>query len=121
MMRGGGAMPKLIAYCGLVCSDCPAYKATQSGDPQALAELAAQWSKEFKEEIAPDACLCDGCLPTDGRLVGYASQCKIRPCAIAKKVKNCGHCADYACDDLTAFFAMAPRARTTLEGVRRAL
>jgi len=25
-------MDKIIAYCGLVCSDCPAYIATQAGD-----------------------------------------------------------------------------------------
>lgn len=114
-------MAKLIAYCGLVCSDCPAYVATKSGDEEALAAVARTWSEQFKEDIAPEACLCDGCLATGGRLIGYASQCKIRPCAMAKTVKNCAHCADYACDDLTAFFAMAPSAKQTLEGVRRAL
>lgn len=114
-------MSKMIAYCGLVCSDCPGYQATQSGDAEALGRVAEKWSKEFGEEIAPEGCLCDGCLSTAGRLIGYASQCKIRPCAIAKQVKNCGHCADYACKELTTFFAMAPSAKATLEKVRRAL
>ncbi len=114
-------MSKLIAYCGLVCSDCPAYQATQSGDDEALAKVAAQWSVEFKEEIRPEACLCDGCPSTSGRLVGYATQCKIRACAIGRKVKNCAHCADYACEELRKFFETAPNARATLEGVRRAL
>ena len=40
-------MSKIIAYCGLVCSDCAAYAATQSNDPAALERVAAQWREEF--------------------------------------------------------------------------
>jgi len=29
-------MNKIVAYCGLVCSDCPAYIATQANDRAAL-------------------------------------------------------------------------------------
>ena len=36
-------MDKIIAYCGLVCSDCSAYVATQANDQEALERVAAQW------------------------------------------------------------------------------
>ncbi len=39
-------MDTIIAYCGLVCSDCPAYIATQAGDDDALERVAAQWRAE---------------------------------------------------------------------------
>lgn len=29
-------MERIIAYCGLVCTDCQAYVATQTNDPEAL-------------------------------------------------------------------------------------
>jgi len=34
-------MDRIIAYCGLVCSDCPAYTATQADDRAALERLCA--------------------------------------------------------------------------------
>jgi hypothetical protein len=34
---------------------------------------------------------------------------------------NCGHCGDYACEKLEAFFGFVPDARTTLDGVRTGL
>jgi hypothetical protein len=35
-------MDKIIAYCGLVCADCPAYIATPANDREALERVAAQ-------------------------------------------------------------------------------
>jgi hypothetical protein len=40
-------MDKMIAYCGLVCTDCPAYVATQANDRDALERVAAQWREEY--------------------------------------------------------------------------
>jgi len=38
---------------------------------------------------------CDGCL-SDGRLAD--KQCKARPCAIERGVKNCAYCEEFACE-----------------------
>ena len=38
----------MIAYCGLVCSECEAYQATQANHMPALEALAVRWSAEFK-------------------------------------------------------------------------
>jgi predicted nucleic acid binding AN1-type Zn finger protein len=108
-------MDKMIAYCGLTCTDCPAYLATQADDRQALERVAAQWREQFNEpRITADAVICDGCLG-GGRLSGYCSMCQIRVCAVERGVANCAHCADYACDKLDAFFQHAPEARAFLD------
>ena len=113
-------MDKIIAYCGLNCSECPAYVATQSGDPAALERVAAQWREAFNmPDLTAESVICDGCLQKDGgRLSGYCATCAIRACAVERGVVNCAHCADYACDKLTAFWAHAPEAQATLEQIR---
>jgi hypothetical protein len=116
----GGNGNKMIAYCGLDCAECPAYIHTQANDMVELTKLAVQWSEQFKSDIKPEDCLCDGCT-SDGRHGGYCAQCEVRACAVERGVKNCAHCADYACDKLTGFWEMAPQAKANLEAVRAAM
>ena len=114
-------MDRMIAYCGLVCTDCPAFIATQQDDQEALKRVAAQWSEEFNSDITPEFCVCDGCLAFDGRLCGHCSECEIRACGIERKVLNCGHCDDYACEKLEKFFGFVPDAKTALDQIRQSL
>ena len=114
-------MEKIIAYCGLVCTECPAYIATQNDDQAALKRVAEQWSEQWNADIKPEYCVCDGCLATSERLCGYCADCKIRACGIEKKVRNCAHCSNYACEELEKFFGFAPEARATLEKIRQRL
>ncbi len=116
-------MEKIVAYCGLVCSECPAYVATQADDRAALERVAAQWREQFNaSDITADSIICDGCLGSDGgRLAAYCSVCEIRACGIARGVVNCAHCADYACERLEGFLGQAPHARAVLDEIRRAL
>lgn len=114
-------MEKMIAYCGLVCTECPAYIATQANDIRKLEEVAVQWSKEFNATLTADDCACDGCLSTTDRHMSHCDECKIRACAIEKKVRNCAHCGDYPCEELKRFFSLAPEAQGTLEQIRQNL
>lgn len=113
-------MDKIIAYCGLNCSECPAYLATQADDLAALERVAAEWRVAFNApEITAAGIACDGCLTSiGGRLSGYCSMCEIRACAIERNVVNCAYCADYGCEKLTGFLAHAPAAQATLEQLR---
>jgi hypothetical protein len=114
-------MEKMIAYCGLTCTDCPAYTATQANDREALERVAAQWRKAFKApEITADSILCDGCLNSNGRLSGYCKSCQIRVCAGERGVTNCAACDEYACETLRGFFKHAPEAENTLDSLRAA-
>lgn len=116
-------MDRIVAYCGLVCSDCGAYIATQANDPAALERVAAQWREKFSSpEITAHSILCDGCPGTNGgRRIGYCATCEIRACALERGVSNCAHCADYACAKLEGFLAHAVDARTTLDEIRASL
>jgi hypothetical protein len=115
-------MDKIVAYCGLVCTDCPAYVATQADDRAALEQVAAQWRQEFNApDITAASILCDGCLGVEGRHCSHCFECDIRACGLDHSVANCAHCADYACDKLEGFFGAAPDARATLNEVRRSL
>ena len=112
-------MDEMIAYCGLVCSDCPAYVATQANDRDALERVAAQWREEFNApNITPESVICDGCLGTQGHKFTHCFECDIRACAMDRNLANCAHCADFACDKLESFFGFVPEARTRLEGIR---
>jgi hypothetical protein len=115
-------MTLIIGVCGLICSDCQAYLATQSGDPAALEKVAAQWRQEYNApNITVAGVACDGCLP-EGRKCAHCAECQIRACGLARNVANCAHCADYAsCPQIAGFFQMVPVARVTLDSVRATL
>ena len=115
-------MDKIIAYCGLVCSDCSAYIATQADDQAALEQVAAQWREEYNvPDITVESVICDGCLTDEGRKCSHCFDCKIRACGMERGVVNCAYCDDYACEEMEGFFGFVPDARATLDGIRQSL
>ena len=111
-------MNKIIAYCGLVCTDCSAYIATQADDQTALEKVAAQWRKEYNvPSFTVESVICDGCLD-GGRKCSHCADCEIRACGVERGVINCAHCADYVCAKLEGFFGFAPDARVVLDQIR---
>jgi hypothetical protein len=115
-------MDSIIAYCGLVCTDCPAYVATQADDREALERVAIQWREEYgAPNITVESILCDGCLTDDGHKCSHCSECEMRACGMSRGVANCAHCPDYACQKLEGFFGFVPDARALLDGIRAGL
>lgn len=114
-------MESIIAVCGLTCSECPAYKATQSDDDQERKRVAETWSKQYGTDLKPEDINCDGCTALDGKHFGYCSQCEIRACGLGRNVANCAHCSDYACEKLGKFFDMVPQAKETLDAIKAGL
>jgi hypothetical protein len=112
-------MEKIIAYCGLICSDCPAFLATQRNDDAERKRVAELWSKEFGNSFKPEDINCDSCLSTGERVVNYFRICEIRKCSQSKKVQNCAYCEEYSCDKLENLFKMAPDARKILDDIRK--
>ncbi len=103
-------MDRLVSYCGLVCTDCTAYIATQADDQDDLERVAALWQRAFDSpDIDVASITCDGCLAFDGRLSGYCHHCVVRPCGIEKGIANCAHCPDYACEKLEDLLARMER------------
>jgi len=111
-------MEKMIAYCGLVCSKCPAFLATQNDDDAAREKTAALWSEKFGIHLKPEDINCDGCLNEGKRLIGHSHTCAIRLCALARGVEHCVRCADRPCEKLIKFHAYSPEAKTSFEALK---
>ena len=111
-------MGKLMAYCGLVCTDCGAYIATQNNDDEKRQEVAEKWNREYNHEFKIEDINCDGCT-SGGRVIGYGNICPIRKCARGKNVKNCGWCDEYPCGGLGELFKARPDAKKALDAIKR--
>ena len=107
-------MDKIIAYCGLICTECPAYLAKQNDDNDLRIKTAEEWSKMYGADIKPENINCQGCT-IEGIKFAHCLKCEIRACGIEKEVKNCGHCDDYPCSKIQEFFGFVPDAKIVLD------
>ncbi len=107
-------MSELIAYCGLSCTNCAAYIATQENDTEKLTNLALEW---YGVENDATYCLCDGCT-TEGRKNKWCNECKVHDCAKNHGVINCAYCDEYGCETISNFFTHAPNAKENLDLIR---
>jgi len=96
-------MEKLIACCGVDCSECPAYIATRDNNNDLRAETAARWGRQFDTTVEPEYINCNGC-QQDGLHLGYCAICKVRECCLQRGFDNCAHCSGYICDILQRGF-----------------
>jgi hypothetical protein len=112
-------MDKIIGFCGLVCTECPAYLATINNDEELRKATAKKWSEMYKSDIKPENIKCNGCT-TQGHKFHHCTECEMRLCGISKKVKNCGHCAEYPCKTMKAFLKYVPDAKKVLDAEKKA-
>lgn len=107
----------IIACCGLICNECPAWRGLARTSEEARARWAQEWSTEALPLTAKDLD-CEGCIGPDDQLAAFCRDCDIRRCGTARGVSNCAHCADFPCEKLER---AAAEARATLERLRREL
>ena len=114
-------MSEMIAYCGLDCKECKAFKATLSKDVEWKKQIAKHWTEELKVNFEPEDVDCNGC--KSDMISGWCRKiCKIRPCAREKNVRTCAHCENYSCDMLKEFLAKEdPAATENLEKIRKTI
>lgn len=112
-------MKNLIAYCGIDCSDCPAYLATKSGVIEELEKVAKEWSTD-RMSFEPEEIRCQGCIQ-DEQIFSWCSQCPIRICCRDNGYENCAYCEEYICDKLTMTFEKTPEAKKRLDEIRKNL
>jgi Protein of unknown function (DUF3795) len=115
-------MDETISYCGLSCRTCPIYLASREGDELKKNDLRIGIIKECKKEYGIEYSIhdindCDGCKSISGNLFSGCTYCKIRVCAIQKKIENCAYCDDYICDLLVEFFKSDRSAKQRLEKI----
>lgn len=113
-------MQKMIACCGLVCSNCPAYIATMNDDDEARAETAAYFSKRFGFKLKPEDINCEGCTSSGNRVIGYCHACHIRKCCSAKGLTNCSFCSKLPCEHLEKIHAVSAEARKNFQDLLKA-
>ena len=115
-------MQEMIAYCGLVCTGCPAYIATQENSDTLRKQVVEKWSTDLYP-IKVEDINCDGCLSVGKRLIKFCNECEVRACGSEKEIENCAHCEDYACSKLEKLWSMISSAETKerLENIRKKL
>lgn len=112
-----------LSYCGIICSGCPVYWATQKKDEtqkermrQSIARLCnEQYQLKLKSTDIVD---CDGCKTVNGRLFPGCLDCEVRNCAREKGIENCAQCDIYPCDALKKLFKNDPMAQNRLDVLR---
>lgn len=109
----------MIGYCGLDCHQCEAFIATQRNDDALRVKVAAEWSKLNNVQIMPEQINCTGCKSTGVKTCFCDQLCEIRKCAIRKTIGTCAECTDYPCHILKQIFGAAPKAKTTLDALRK--
>jgi len=112
-------MDEMIAYCGLDCSECPAYIATIKDDDEKRKDLAEKWSTE-DFPLEPEDVNCRGCTEeTD--VMSFCGDCDVRECASERGVENCAHCSVYQCSKLDKIFKMDAGAKERLDEIHKSL
>ena len=111
-------MEKLIAKCGLICSECPAYIATMENNDEKRRETAAMWTKFYKADIKPESINCKGC-QQDEVVFNHCLECEIRACAGGRNHSTCANCEQYSCETLEGLLKHVPEAREVLDDLRK--
>jgi hypothetical protein len=115
--KGDIPMQEIIAYCGLVCSNCPTFIATQNDDDSVREKTAALLSDKYGLNFKPEEINCDGCLSKGKRLIGYCNTCEVRKCTITKSAKNCSICDNQPCEKLRKFHEFSPEAKASFDAL----
>lgn len=113
---------RIVGFCGIVCSKCRAYVATQKNDLELKKEVARSWSTE-QEQLRPEDISCRGCLASPESLLKFCHTCAVRACGYQRNIKNCAYCDEFPCVKLSGLWkAMgSDKEKQTLEEIRRGL
>lgn len=109
---------KIVAFCGLLCNECPAYIAKQTNDDELRKKTAERWtSDDFP--LKPEDTNCDGCITEI--VIPFCEVCGVRKCGLEKGIKNCAYCAEYPCKKLEMPWSHSPEAKEILDEIRKTL
>jgi Protein of unknown function (DUF3795) len=105
----------MVSYCGIDCEKCDALIATKTNNRMLRAKVAYEISSFTGIQCTPEEISCTGCR-SNGEKSPYCQRvCKVRKCAIKKKLAHCGQCEKYPCSKLKKTFSFAPEAKDALD------
>ncbi|HWR28474.1 MAG TPA: DUF3795 domain-containing protein [Negativicutes bacterium] len=108
----------MIGSCGIDCTKCGAFIATQNNDAALRAKIAKEWAELNNAPILPEHINCTGCSSDGPKFYYCENMCKIRKCSAEKGYTNCAGCESYTCDNLNEIFKFAPQAKEHLDSLR---
>lgn len=109
-------MKESIAYCGLDCEKCDAYRATITNDDALREATAKLWSQLNNAPITPEMIHCLGCRGEGVKAPFCEYLCEVRPCARQKQFVSCGACkTKHSCPKLAAMTQNSPEIWENLE------
>jgi hypothetical protein len=111
------AISGIVGFCGIICSDCPVFKATRKNDDAERRRVSELFTRQYGQEYESKDMNCDGCVVDGKRIFSYCSACEVRQCGRKRRIKNCAYCATYPCKKLDEIFKAYPKAKQTLEGM----
>lgn len=109
----------MIAYCGIDCSKCPSYLATQSGNREEIERVAKNLAKVYRAEVKPEYVICDGCRSEGRHSYFCTNSCKMRRCCADNGFYSCIECSDFPCKELQFELEHSPEAKRNLESFKR--
>jgi hypothetical protein len=109
----------MLAYCGLDCTKCPAYIATQANDDKMRAECAEFFNQKYKMGVKPENVNCDGC--RSDRVLYFCTTCNVRKCVREKKLDSCTLCSDFICNKLEELMRMDKNLKKSVEALKRSI
>ena len=115
-------MEKIIACCGIICSECPAFLATRKDNDNERKRVAEMWADRIiiSDKIMPvkwQDINCDGCHADNGRIFIYCRPCEIRKCCQEKNLINCAYCTNYPCEKIEK--NTSPESRKVLDDIKK--
>lgn len=114
-------MQKMIAYCGLDCTECDAYIATKNEDEELKRTTAKRWSKEYGSDIRPEDVNCVGCMEVKGAHIIHWDRCDILKCCKERDIENCGQCSEFPCEKINSYFEEGLPTKERLENIKNNL
>jgi len=91
---------QMIAYCGIDCAKCPAYRFPRLGEKLHMKGLFQAMLKSRMKPKPEGYVICDGCATIDARCLKGCLQCPVRCCAMETGVAHCGRCPKFPCEQL---------------------
>lgn len=108
----------MISYCGINCSECETYLATQADSNTERKEIAKRCRIQFNVNLKPGQINCTGCKSNGVKCSFAATLCQIRKCNIEKSHPYCAACNEYKCEKLVKIIELAPAIGEALEALR---
>ena len=138
-----GVARAMIAYCGIDCAKCPAYRLPRLGEKlhmkgffQWLLKSGMKRARSRRMRDLPPGTdverlledlnrnvICDGCTAIDARCLKPCLECPVRCCAMEMGVENCAHCPKFPCERLQGVWKITvfKDAKPRLENLRAKL